>query len=162
MDQIDTVRQPHFTGLTFVEGQCQLEHGAIAAARVAVDQNGQIFLLDNPSGFAYMVRLHPPSGIDSVAAVEYAYSALRMTGKLSARDTLLASMSSIPDSLLKRLELDRPQLPSKSRVLQLLNDGFRVAVVTLGPAGLRMHEVVVYSSSGEVRELDTRDWPFRS
>jgi hypothetical protein len=159
MDEVDTVKLARFPGLTFVEGRCAMEHGDTAVAQVAVDDGGQTFLLDSPSSFAYMVRLHPPAPVDSANAVAYALDALRMTGKLATSDTLVTNVALIPESVASGIGLDRKQVSKASRVLQRLNHGYRVQVITMGKHAIKANEILVYST-GLVELIGGRVWDF--
>src|SRR5690606_17248580 len=72
------------------------EHGDEARAFVAVDSAGVIFLLDSPSGFNFLTRRHPVSGLDSSNVLEYAERLARVSRSLSPGLQLVHQPGEIP------------------------------------------------------------------
>ncbi len=153
MSRLDTLSSEFHPDLMFIEGACLLEHGDTAHPLVAVDRGGQIYLLDGASAFAFMIRMHPPPFITRERAVEYAAEALRMMGRLSPKDRLVLSSSEIPDTLLATLGVSRGEFWDSSRVLRDLSRGYEVALLALGPTGVRSAVGLVYADSGSVQMI---------
>jgi hypothetical protein len=150
VSRLDTLSSQFHPELTFIEGACLLEHGDTAYPLVAVDRGGQIYVLDNPSSFAFMIRMHPPPQVARERAVEYATVALRMMGRLTPQDRVVRSSSEIPDSLLSVLGASREEFWDSSRVLRDLSRGYEVALVAVGPSGIKSAVGLVYADSGSI------------
>lgn len=161
-DSIDYRETRHYDlhpGLTFVEGTCVREHGDTARGIVAVDSAGQVYLLNNPSGLEFMLRVHPAKPLGRAQALDYVASALAMMGAINLGDTVVPFSAAIPDSVLMRAGVTRSELMDSSRVLRELSRGYEVAVTTWGPGGLTASIAIVHSDSGFVRVTSRRNWP---
>lgn len=79
----DTTYTSWFPEVKIVTGRCLREHGDTVASIVGVDPEGAVYLLDSPSAFRFLLRRHPPGQIPADSLVDYAWDALRFTGRVS-------------------------------------------------------------------------------
>jgi hypothetical protein len=160
LDEI--VEQPirFFPGVRFFEGHCTLEHGALAYPIAGVDSRGLIFVLDAPSAFDFLRRLHPASGVDTAVVVDYAMIALRFMGQSSPRDSLILALQDIADTDLARAGVSREEL-RPSGTVEVSQSGRIVAITTLGPFYIRTFLVLVYPEGGAARVMTKEEWPLQ-
>lgn len=135
-----------FPTVRFTVGTCILEHGDTARPIVARDSSGVLYVLDSPSAFQFLVRQHPPVGLDSSTAVDYAKVALAMQGKLPLQARMFTGREPI-DSLCKAVDVvcGGLQLPGVTRL------GHRGVTVRL----TAFTSSTLYSESGAILYLDS-------
>ena len=80
---VHTEREAYFPNVEFYRGVCLREHGDTAVHRVAIDSAGQIYLLDSPSSYRFLLRRHKPAGVDSTNAVKFALLSLQIMGEVA-------------------------------------------------------------------------------
>lgn len=144
--------------LRFVRGSCTLEHGEASEAFVALDKQGQVFLLGTRAGFAFMIALHPSPALDSSAVLHYAAGAVRLQGAALNAPRLVMQASTLPDSLLDRMGVERSELWSSSRVLGRAGGGYEVALLLAGDGALANVTAMVYPADGMVEVMVHRRW----
>ncbi|HET7586146.1 MAG TPA: hypothetical protein VFK13_14635 [Gemmatimonadaceae bacterium] len=115
--RVDAFDVRFFRDVHFQRAICSLEHGDTATALVGRDDRGTVYLLDSPSAFRFLVRQHPPVGIDSSTAVEYAYVALEMQGAIYGTARLIHNTGEISPSALSALDTARLPHPLTGVVL---------------------------------------------
>lgn len=123
-----------FPGVSIVNGTCTAEHGDTLHAVAAVDSAGVVYVLDGPSGFAFLRLRHPPR-LDPLAdLLEYARQAMIFSGEASANARLIADGAALPTGVPRgvrsRLRRFRSrvwhQQPSHAEAQLLLWDGVQL------------------------------------
>lgn len=108
LTQVDTIPpDPFFKKVDFLQAECVLEHGDTAFTRVAIDRDGTVFLLDSPSSLQFLLRRHPPEGIDSSTLVDYAERALIYSGEASPGIRVVRTPDDLSDGLLAIVQRSR-------------------------------------------------------
>lgn len=84
-----------FDELRFYRGVCRSEHGDSMSAIVARDSAGLMYLLDSPSGWRFLLSMHPPNSSRMTRPREYAAAALEMQGELRDSPTIFKRKSGL-------------------------------------------------------------------
>jgi hypothetical protein len=151
---------PHFPNVRFVQGMCLLEHGDTVFPLVAVDGAGVVYVLDSPSGFNFLARMHKAVGLDSSTALAYVADALVMSGVLGRSDKTVRDRRELTRNVLTRFGVAASEVPA-TRIRQSVRNGYLMAITTLGPFRLTTQDVLVYMS-GRVRVITRKEWVARS
>jgi len=158
-DTVGTIRRlpsPNFPGVELLEGVCELEHGDTAWALVGVDSASTLYLLDSPSAFRFLRRVHPGE-IDSTAVVPYALMAIRMMGYADYGATVIREPSELRSSLLVRLKVQAGLLPL-TRVREVGRWSYMVDLLLQYPDEITAIGVVVNKRNGFVSVVEEIDW----
>lgn len=147
-----------YPGVTFVQGTCVAEHGDTISTTVATDGAEQLFLLDSPSSFYFMLRMHPAAPVARDQAVGRVVEALQMMGISRASDSVVATSAAIPDSILGMAGIIRGRIWESSQVARDLEKGYEVKLLLLGHDELRSIIAIVYKDSGIVRVVTNDHW----
>ena len=155
IERTEQVEEPALPGVRVIRGECTLEHGDTAAAFVAVDSAGVVYVLGSPSAFQYLLRRHPARGLDSSSVLGYAQRAGWYTGSLPTWVTLVPHAEQLPDSILRRTRTKRRGLRVPG-VERRSGAGFVVALLGYGPEVIVTRRYHVLPTGGIV-ELDSDD-----
>lgn len=158
IDHTEVWKRSVYSAVVVIEGMCFREHADTAMALVALDSAGQVYVLNSPSGLAFMLRMHPYRLPSQARVLPYAVAALAMSGAIHPLDTLVESTLRISDKKLAQMGVARDRLRKSSRVMQNLLNGFEVAVTTLGPGGLSSIRAIVDADSGFVTMTTIENW----
>lgn len=93
------VANSFFPSVQLIQGMCYLEHGDSVYPLAGVDANGLVFQLGRPDGFSFLLRMHPPVGLDSLAVVRYAALASVLGGQVSSPFQQIASTDDLPQAI---------------------------------------------------------------
>jgi hypothetical protein len=85
-----------FPSVRILTGRCIAEHGDTLRSFVALDSAGILYLLDSPSGFAFLLKRHRPALGSSADLAEYVRAALVFSGRLSGDGRVVRSIAGIP------------------------------------------------------------------
>lgn len=146
---VDTVAESFFPVVNFFRGECVLEHGAVFSSLAGLDDEGVIYMLNSPSGFRFLIRRHPPVGIDSTTLVSYARLGLVFSGVLQPSAALVWDPATVPDSVLIGARLTRSEVTPSG--VQAFGHGADIVwVTTLERGTIQTHGAWVNRESGEV------------
>ena len=122
-----------FPGVRFYRGLCAREHGDTVGAIVGIDTATVPFLLSSLGAFRFLRLRHPPVGVDSSTAVEYAFSALVFSGELGAQAALVQKREDVPAANLAAAGVKRDELLISG--VQSFSHGVRIVWVTAWTQG---------------------------
>lgn len=149
-----------FPDVRFYDARCIAEHGDMRGGLVAVDLEGQLFLLDSESGFDFLIARHPAVGV-AEAPVTYAAWALRMSGARGWNENVVTEHTPIPADVEVAVVAGELSLPAPVVTLRRPNV-IDITVAVLGPFQVRQFQVSIALPSGKSVVLDTtRLWSRR-
>jgi len=146
LERVDTVIPQFFPTARILQGSCEAEHGDTLLPRAAADDLGLVYVLDSPSGFAFLIRRHHPVAIDSANALEYGHEVLHMTGDLTIPSRLITGQGDLPQEL--RADLARRGVTALSEISEDRAGRFRLWMVVLTGSRLSAFNVLVDRGTG--------------
>lgn len=130
-----------FPGVSIINGTCTAEHGNTLHAVAAVDSAGVVYVLDSPSGFAFLRLRHPPRLDSSADRLEYARQAMIFSGEASANARVVADGSALPHAVPARVRSRLRQF--RSRVWHQQPSHAEAQLLLFDGAQLTRHDVTI-------------------
>jgi len=150
IDSVTTVHQVYFENVRFVDAACRGVHAHTTIARVAVDLDGVVYLLDRSSSLNLLIARHPPRGVLTSTVVDYSLFGLTHSGLVSAHFVPIRYATEIPfGSDTTHVTLVVTRLEESLDNYWIVNvTGYEPETITAGGAQLVSFNVIVDKERG--------------